>query len=263
MDTGLVIEERGQLLILTLNRPKANAIDNALSKALGQAFAHYRDNPSQLCCIITGDGDRFFSAGWDLKAAAADRVVIEDYGVGGFAGLTELFDLDKPVIAAINGMAVGGGLELALAADLIVAANHATFFLPEAQIGLIPDAGGIFRLPRKIPEAIAMEMLLTGRRLTAAEALGFGMVNRVVPFCDLAAAAEEIANRILLSAPLSAIAIKQTHRVTRDLSVEDAYAAMRAGNLPAYNEMRQSADYLEGARAFLAKRPPVWIGKVR
>ncbi|MET1029001.1 MAG: enoyl-CoA hydratase-related protein [Dongiaceae bacterium] len=260
MENGLKSEQRGALLELTIDRPKANAIDNGLSRALGEAFIRYRDDAELRCCIIGAAGDKFFSAGWDLKAAAEAGQGGENYGLGGFAGLTELFDLDKPVIAAVNGLAVGGGFELALSADLIIAAEHAAFFLPEAQIGLMPDAGGIFRLPRRLPEAIALEVLLTGRRLSAAEALQFGLVNQVVPLADLWDAARNMAARILGSAPLAAMAIKQTHRLTRQLDLPAAYAALRGGQVPAYDRLRQSDDYYEGARAFAEKRKPVWKG---
>jgi crotonobetainyl-CoA hydratase len=260
MEDGLKIERRNAVLELTIDRPKANAIDNRLSRALGDAFIAYRDDPSLRCCIIGAAGEKFFSAGWDLKAAAANGPEGESYGPGGFAGLTELFDLDKPVIAAVNGLAAGGGFELALSADLIVAVDHATFFLPEAQIGLIPDAGGVFRLPRRIPEAIAMEVLFAGRRLTAAEALQFGLVNKVVALSDLWNAARDLAARILETAPLSAMAIKQAHRLTRHLDLPAAYQALRSGKVPAYDKVRQSDDYYEGAKAFAEKRKPVWKG---
>ena len=261
---GLRVERRGQILELTLDRPKANAIDDALSQAMGRAFIEFRDDPELRVAIVTGAGDRFFSAGWDLKAAAAesaaDGFAPEDYGPGGFAGLTQLFDLDKPVIAAINGLAVGGGFELALACDLIVTADSAEYFVPESKIGLIPDAGGIFRLPRRIPEAIALEMMLTGRRMGAAEAYRLGLVNRVTPQAEVMAEARRLADDILLTAPLSAVAIKQAHRMTRHLTVEQGYDKLAAGEIPAYEKLKTSSDYLEGARAFAEKRAPVWKG---
>lgn len=258
MTNGLKIERDGQLLILTLDRPKANAIDNALSRELGEAFILYRDDPELRCAIVTATGDRFFSAGWDLKEAAGDQSA--DYGRGGFAGLTELFDLDKPVVAALNGMTVGGGLELALCCDVIVADVHVEMFVPEVLRGVIPDAGGVFRLPRRIPEAIAMEMLLTGRRLSAEEGLRYGLVNYVTPKGGALDKAREVAVRILEGAPLAAAAIKQAHRLTRDLSVEDAYRAFKEGRVPAYDRLRKSSDYWEGAAAFTEKRAPKWKG---
>ena len=261
MSDGLQIDRRGAVLHLTIDRPKANAIDNPLSRALGRAFIDYRDDRNLRCCVMTAAGSKFFSAGWDLKAAAEIGPEGEDYGPGGFAGLTELFDLDKPVIAAINGMAVGGGFELALSADIIIAADHATFFLPETGIGVIPDAGGVFRLPRRVPESIALEMLLTGRALSAVEAMHFGLVNKICKADELAAEAMAMADKILAIAPLAAAAVKQTHRLTRNLSVPDAYAALKAGNVPAYGKLRSSADYYEGAKAFAEKRQPRWSGE--
>ncbi len=166
------IERQGAVWEITLDRPKANAIDAATSRALGQAFMAYRDDPAARVAILTGGGERFFSAGWDLKDAATSGAE-GDYGPGGFAGLTELFDLEKPVIAAINGLAVGGGFELALACDMIVAAEGVEMFLPEATIGVVPDAGGVLRLPRPLPHAIAMEIMPTGKRLPTPEALPF------------------------------------------------------------------------------------------
>lgn len=245
-------------MILTLDRPKANAIDGALSRALGEAFITYRDDPKLRCCIVTAAGEKFFSAGWDLKAAAEDNAAAEDYGRGGFAGITELFDLDKPVIAAINGMAVGGGFEIALCCDVIVADDHAQFFLPEVKVGVIPDGGGVFRLPRRVPESLALEMLLTGRRLGAEEARGLGLVNHVTPKGGALAKAREIAADILEASPKSIRAVKQAHRMTRDMSVEEAYRALRGAGIPAYDRLRASKDYWEGAAAFAAGRAPVW-----
>jgi crotonobetainyl-CoA hydratase len=171
------------------------------------------------------------------------------------------FSTSTAGIAAINGMAVGGGFELALCCDVIVAEVHAEFFLPEAGIGLIPDAGGVFRLPRRLPEALALEMLMTGRRLRAEEALAFGLVNHVTPTGGSLAKARTIAAAMLRSAPLSLAAIKQAHRLTRHLSVEEAYKAFAAGRVPAYDSMKKSADYWEGAKAFAEKREPRWSGE--
>jgi len=171
----------GAVLVITLDRPKANAIDVRTSQALHAAFDRLRREPGLRVAILTGAGERFFSAGWDLKAAAEGEGIAADHGPGGFAGLTEFFDLGKPVIAAVNGLALGGGFELVLAADLVVAAEHAEFALTEVTLGLVPDAGGLLRLPSRLPRAIAMEYLLTGRRISAAEAGRWGLVNRVVP----------------------------------------------------------------------------------
>jgi len=259
--TDLVqVERRGALWVVTLDNPKANAISTAVSRALGSAFVGFRDDSSARVAILTAAGSRFFSAGWDLKEAAAVGGST-DQGPGGFAGLTELFSLEKPVIAAVNGLAVGGGFELALSCDLIVAAEPAAFFLPEATIGVIPDAGGILRLPRRLPRAIAMEMMLTGKRLSAADALGFGLVNEVVPTAELLPAAHRLAERVLAAAPLAAAAIKAVAAATESLSVEEGYALMRSGRIAAYDRLRRSEDYFEGARAFAEKRPPVWRGR--
>ncbi len=258
MTDGLHRAVEGRVLILTMDRPKANAINGGLSRALGEAFIAYRDDPQLRCAIITAAGEKFFSAGWDLKAAAENKDEAEDYGRGGFAGITELFDLDKPVICAVNGMAVGGGFEIALCCDVIVADDHAQFFLPEVKVGVIPDGGGVFRLPRRVPESLALEMLLTGRRLGAEEARGLGLVNHVTPKGGALAKAKAIAAEILEASPKSIRAVKQAHRLTRDMSVEQAYGKLRGGGIPAYERLRASKDYWEGAAAFAEGRHPVW-----
>ena len=258
MTDGLHVEIEGRVMILTLDRPKANAINSGLSKALGDAFIRYRDESSLRCAIVTAAGEKFFSAGWDLKAAAENKDEAEDYGPGGFAGLTELFDLDKPVIAAVNGMAVGGGFEIVLCCDVTVADEHAQFFLPEVKVGVVPDGGGMFRLPRRVPESLALEMLMTGRRLSTDEALRLGLINHVTPKGGALAKAKEIAAEILEASPKSIRAVKQAHRLTRDLNVQDAYRALRSGGVPAYDRLRASKDYWEGAAAFTEKREPRW-----
>ena len=183
-----------------------------------------------------------------------------DYGQGGFGGITELFDLDKPVIAALNGLAAGGGFEIALAADLIVAAEHVEVFLPEVGLGITADAGGMLRLPKKLPRNIAMEMLLTGRRMGAAEALSHGLFNAVVPAADLMTKARELADAIAANAPLSLRAVKEVTRATEELGVREGYELLRSGALGVYSQMLQSEDAKEGPRAFAEKREPQWKG---
>ena len=170
----------GGILEVTLDRPKANAIDLATSRIMGETFAAFRDDPDLRVCIITGAGEKFFCPGWDLKGAADGDAVDGDYGVGGFGGLQELRDLNKPVIAAVNGICCGGGLECALSADIILAADHATFALPEIRSGTVADAASV-KLPKRIPYHIAMELLLTGRWFDADEEKGWGIVNHIHP----------------------------------------------------------------------------------
>lgn len=260
MSMAVHIEHRGSALLITLDRPKANAIDCATSLELYEALAEFEQNPSLQVAIITGAGQRFFSAGWDLKGAAAGEAVDAHHGPGGFAGLTELFSLTKPVIAAVNGMAVGGGFELVLACDLIVAADHAQFFLPEAQIGIAPDSGGVFRLPKRLPRAVAMEMLLTGSRLSAEEALRWGLVNAVVAPDELIATALALAGRVAASAPLAQQAIMELVSAGESISVQQAFELQRSRTLPAYRRMLQSQDAEEGSNAFAEGRPPIWKG---
>jgi crotonobetainyl-CoA hydratase len=262
MATAVRTERHDAVVEVVLDRPKANAIDTATSRELAAAFASFRDDPDVRVAILTGGGERFFSAGWDLKAAAAGEEGADtDHGPGGFGGLTEMFDLDKPVIAALNGMAVGGGLELALACDLIVAAEGVELFLSEVTVGMIPDAGGLFRLPRWLPRAVALEMLLTGRRMSADEAARWGLVNRVVPRAELMPAAHELAGRIIAAAPLAVAAVKEVLRATEHMGVEDAYATLHSGKLAAYERMLRSEDIEEGPRAFAEGRPPSWQGR--
>ena len=261
MKDAVNFEVHGEVVLITLDRPKANAIDAKTSHELGDAFIRFRDDNSLRVAIITGAGNRFFCGGWDLKAASEGEAVDADFGPGGFAGLTELWDLNKPVIAAVNGLAVGGGFELALAADLIIASSNAEFFVPEATLGIIPDSGGVLRLPRRLPKSVAMDMLMTGRRMNVAEAEHYGLVNKSCPQDDLINQALEWGNQISKSAPLSLAAIKSVLRSTEMMDLKDAYDLMRSGKIEAYHQMLNSEDAKEGPLAFSEKRFPKWKGK--
>ena len=252
---GFHIEVTDQIALLTIDRPKANAIDSVTSRAMGEAFVGFERDPAVRVVIITGAGERFFSAGWDLSAGEDYDV---DNGVGGFGGFPDLPDRGKPVIAAVNGMAAGGGFEIAMAADLIVAAEHAQFFVPEAGLGILPDAGSV-RLPRLLPAHIATELMLTGRRMPAAEAAHYGLVNRVVPAAELLDAARSLASDIIASAPLSVAAILDISRRTANMDVADAMKAIRS--FESYRAAIDSDDAQEGTTSFTEKRPPLWKGR--
>ncbi|MCK8045173.1 crotonobetainyl-CoA hydratase [Shewanella sp. 1CM18E] len=261
MSESLHVTRNGAILEITLDRPKANAIDAKTSFEMGEVFLAFREDPELRVAIITGAGERFFSAGWDLKAAAEGEAPDADFGPGGFAGLTEIFDLDKPVIAAVNGYAFGGGFELALAADMIICSENASFALPEAKLGIVPDSGGMLRLPKLLPPAIVNELMMTGRGMGAEEALRWGVVNRVVESDQLMASARELAQQIAQGAPLAIAAIKEIYRETSELSVEDGYRHIRTGGLKNYPSVLHSEDALEGPLAFSEKRDPVWKGR--
>src|SRR5438552_10722546 len=207
MTSPIHAESRGPVLEVTIDRPKANAIDAPTSRIMGDTFAEFRDDPELRVAILTAAGEKFFCPGWDLKAAAEGEAPDADYGVGGFGGLQELPGLDKPVIAAVNGLAFGGGFEIMISADIIIAAEHATFALPEINSGTLADAATI-KLPRRIPYHVAMEMLFTGRRFTAAEAKHWGIVNEIVPATKLMARAREVAEHLAGGPPLVFAAIK-------------------------------------------------------
>jgi crotonobetainyl-CoA hydratase len=256
--TAVTVDIDGPIMIITLDRPKANAIDAATSRALFVAISLLHSDDTLRVAIVTGAGTRFFSAGWDLKAAHAGEGADADHGGGGFAGITELFGRSKPIIAAVNGSAYGGGVELMLAADLVVASEAATFAFPEAQLGVLPDAGGVIRMAARLPRALAIELLLTGRSFTAAEALQWGLINRVVDAGDVVDAAKELAHTLCDAAPLPVAATLDIIAATDGLDDRAAFEVMRT--LASVARVPPSADAAEGPRAFAEKRAPQWSG---
>lgn len=256
---SLKVERRGAVLEVTLNRPKANAIDVKTSREMGEVFTAFRDDSDLRVAIITGGGSKFFCAGWDLKAAAAGDAADADYGKGGFGGLQELRGLNKPVIAAVNGICCGGGLELAISADIIMAAEHATFALPEVRSGTVADAASI-RLPKRIPYHIAMEMLFTGRWFEAEEAHRWGLVNRILPAEELLHAARALADELASGPPLVFAALKEIVREAEGMKFQDAMNRITKSQFETVERLYRSEDQREGARAFAEKRSPVWKG---
>lgn len=250
----------GHVLEVTLDRPKANAVDLATSKIMGDVFANFRDDPNLRVAILTASGEKFFCPGWDLKAAADGDAVDGDYGVGGFGGMQELPHLNKPIICAVNGICCGGGLEIALSTDIILAAEHATFALPEIRSGTVADAASI-KLPKRIPYHIAMELLLTGRWLDAEEAHKWGFVNEILPADKLMARARELAQMIASGPPLVMAAIKEVVRDAEDSKFQDAMNRVTKRQLKTVDTLYGSDDMMEGFRAFSEKRDPQWKGK--
>lgn len=259
-DQAVRTVREGGIFLVTLDRPPANAIDLATSRRMGLVFQAFRDDPDLKVAILASEGERFFSAGWDLKAAAAGDAVDGDYGVGGFGGLQELRGLNKPVIAAVGGLAVGGGFELALSADLILAAEHSRFALPEIRAGTLADAATI-KLPRRIPYHVAMDLLLTGRWMGAAEAQRWGLVKEVLPQARLMERAFELARELEAGPPLVFAAIKEVWRETEAMAFQAAMNRVTRRQLETVDRLYGSEDSKEGARAFAEKRPPVWKGR--
>ena len=250
----------GAILEVTLDSPKANAISLKTSRVMGLVFRDFRDDDSLRVCILRAAGEKFFCPGWDLKAAAEGDAVDGDYGVGGFAGLQELPNLNKPVIAAVQGICCGGGLEFALSADLILCSTTATFALPEIRSGTVADAASI-KLPKRIPYHVAMDLLLTGRWFDAAEAQRWGIVKEVCAPEDLLAKTWELARLLESGPPLVYAAIKEVVREAENLRFQDALNRITKRQMPTVDKLYSSEDQLEGARAFAEKRDPVWKGK--
>ena len=258
MSEGIETVEDGAILEITINRPKANAIDLKASRRLNDVVSAFRDNPALRVAIITGAGGKFFSPGWDLKAAAGGEQTDEDWGPGGFAGFNYPRNLNKPVIAAVNGIACGGGFEIVLGTDIIVMEEHARFALPEINVGVLPDAGTI-KLPRRIPYHVAVEFLMTGRWMDATEAKHWGICNHVVPQGQALAKAREIARQLADGPPLLFTAIKQLIRHAE--MVPEAQAFLLHDSLEAVQKVNRSEDLREGTRAFAEKRKPNWQGR--
>lgn len=254
----VTVERAGPVTTITLNRPEVmNALHSDAHFELHEVFDAFAADPDQWVGIVTGAGDRAFSAGNDLKHQATGGKMGSP--PSGFAGLTSRFDLNKTLIAAVNGIAMGGGFETALACDLIIASDRAIFALPEPRVGLAALAGGLHRLPRQIGLKRAMGMILTGRRVSAQEGLELGFVNEVASASDLMAVANKWAELICECSPMSIRASKEVVH----MGLEETLAEAIGGQFryPAVAAMFKSADFVEGPMAFAQKRAPQWTGK--
>jgi len=258
MTDGVRTVKDGPILEVTIDRPKANAINLAASRRLNEVFRAFRDDPKLRIAIVTGAGDRFFCAGWDLKGAAAGEESDAEWGVAGFGGLNYPRNLDKPIICAVNGIACGGGFEIVLGTDIIVMEEHARFALPEINVGVLADAGTI-KLRRRIPYHVAVEFLMTGRWMDALEAKHWGLANHVVAKDQGLSKAREIAQQLAAGPPLLFPAIKQLLRHSEMVPEHQAFELH--DSLHAVQQVIRSEDLKEGTRAFADKRPPVWKGK--
>jgi crotonobetainyl-CoA hydratase len=257
-DAAALTERRGNVLVITINRPEArNAVNGAVSTGVGDALERAQNDDDVRAVVITGTGDKSFCAGADLKAISRrENLYHPDHGEWGFAGYVHHF-IDKPTIAAVNGTALGGGTELALASDLVVACESATFGLPEVKVGLFAAAGGVFRIVHQLPRKIALEMILTGEPISAAEAAKWGLINQVVPDGAVLEAALALAERVTVNAPLSVQASKRIAYGADDGVIPDEEPGW-ARTQREFGVVLKSEDAKEGPLAFAEKRPPVW-----